>query len=92
MMKRSLIRHQETHGQVMSSCDGHGISRECWASKFASFDRNSDGIISAEDLQSDAKQWSPFVAVGSCEWGIWLDVQGLVTLKRLAVKNADGHP
>jgi len=43
--------------QVMSSCDGHGISRECWASKFASFDRNSDGIISAEDLQSDAKQW-----------------------------------
>lgn len=43
--------------QVMSSCDGHGISRECWASKFAIFDRNSDGIVSAEDLQSDAKQW-----------------------------------
>ena len=44
--------------QVMSSCDGHGISKECWVSKFPNFDRNGDGIISSEDLESDTKQLS----------------------------------
>ena len=36
------------------ACQGkpsQGFTRECWTSAFDRFDRNSDGIISAEDVQ-----------------------------------------